>query len=192
MPLSGEEVVAEIKAFLEQSNLKYMNDKQGDVHRVTIVFGFTAPDGRHARKIYQIQVRPEQQLVTIYGTPDWNVPPQTRNAAALFVTLVNQDLVQGTMDLDPSDGDTRFRTNFFYGNATTVAAALRSHYEVMETAYSRFFPAYEQVALGRKGAEEAFREAKASSAPSAQQAAMLRLLLELARASGGGGSGSSS
>ena len=94
-------------------------------------------EGDNARWSVYVLVPPEDHRVVIYSvTPD-TTPAEARSAVLDYLNLCNFRLLVGNFELDPSDGETRFRTTIDaegseFGDGSMLRQALYANVLAMD------------------------------------------------------------
>jgi len=82
--------------------------------------------GRHGQLVCHAEIDPTLALLLVYVLAPIRVPEPARAAAMEFFTRANYGLRIGNFELDPSDGEVRFKTSVAYDGTLLDLALVRN------------------------------------------------------------------
>jgi hypothetical protein len=106
----------------------------------------------HGGVKFMVIISPDerQEQYSIFMTYDRKVPVNQREEMAVLMCRANQQIVCGGFEMDPSDGECRFRHLIDVEGVTTTVTFLQDFVDVHIATGARCWPALEAVMNGGK------------------------------------------
>lgn len=127
---------------------------------------------------FVISINENGQMVHINSQPTWKTLPESKlGPALLFVTLLNWEVAVGSVDLDMSDGEVRYKTTADFGEATNIKPILKTFMDYHLSCGLRYNKAFIAIKDDDASAETAMEIAGHAKKPEESLEARLRRML---------------
>lgn len=147
------QITIRIQEYLEGQQLRYQLEPSDDQPRFRL--GFRLDNGQC---ILKIQASERSDAVLIHTTYPFNVPENQIQRIATLLVYVNWGLLLGNMEMDPRDGELRFRVSIPVEDSDVTMQQIKRMVGVSLAMVDRYFTAVTGTIFGNGDPVELVRK----------------------------------
>lgn len=111
--------------------------------------------GKHGRIFVHARVRPDVQLLLLYGLPPFEVEAELRLATAEFITRANYGMRVGNFELNFDSGQLRYKSSIDFRDTELTSELIRNAIIPCTLTMDRYLPALKALLKQGKSVQEA-------------------------------------
>ena len=148
----------QIKNFLDQEEKKYYFDPIKGVFRLKVVI-----NKKCLLRHVDLNIFVDEDGFLVCAVSPINVPEETRDEVAIFLTRINYQFKNGDFEMDYSDGEVMFKVYCYCGDQMPSLDVIDRYYDIPLFTFKRYSEGLVDVILGKKTGKEAAEDSEESS-----------------------------